>query len=236
MRIVGNGAWGEPAHIDAAHRVVRRAVELGVDFIDTAGSYGPEVSERILADLLWPYPEGLRIGTKAGQCRPGPGAWVPLGRPGIPAPTGGTEPAPTQGGGPGSVPTAPDRPAPGDGRAVRRHGRDAVQGHTGLGPSEMSVAVIRAAQWHFTVATVQYRYNISERASGYVVAYCTENAPAPGGEHRRCGLAPGRRCSGRTALEDHSQDISRDLGSSSMSLSFVLGSRTFAVPLKFSSV
>src|SRR5690625_5813610 len=70
MRIIGDGAWGEPEDLDVAHAVVRRAVELGVDFIDTADSYGPEVSERILADTLHPYPAGLRIGTKAGQARP----------------------------------------------------------------------------------------------------------------------------------------------------------------------
>src|SRR5699024_4349450 len=80
MRITGPGIWGEPADADAARAVVRRAVDLGVDFIDTADSYGPEVSERILAEALHPYPAGLRIATKAGQTRTGPHEWVPVGR------------------------------------------------------------------------------------------------------------------------------------------------------------
>src|SRR5699024_9424959 len=80
MRITGEGIWGEPDDLESAKAVVRRAVELGVDFIDTADSYGPEVSERILGETLHPYPSGLKIATKAGQARTGPGKWVPLGR------------------------------------------------------------------------------------------------------------------------------------------------------------
>jgi aryl-alcohol dehydrogenase-like predicted oxidoreductase len=81
MRIVGPGVWGEPADPAAARAVLRRAVELGVDFIDTADSYGPEVSERLIAEALHPYPDGLVIATKAGYARPGPGRWVPDNRP-----------------------------------------------------------------------------------------------------------------------------------------------------------
>jgi aryl-alcohol dehydrogenase-like predicted oxidoreductase len=80
MRIVGDGVWGEPADRSAAIAVVRRAVELGVDFIDTADSYGPNVSEEILAEALHPYRDGLRIATKVGFTRTGPNEWVPLGR------------------------------------------------------------------------------------------------------------------------------------------------------------
>jgi pyridoxine 4-dehydrogenase len=81
MRITGPGIWGPPADHDEAVHVLRRAVELGVDFIDTADSYGPEVSEELIAEALFPYPEGLVIATKGGFLRPGPGNWKPDGRP-----------------------------------------------------------------------------------------------------------------------------------------------------------
>jgi len=81
MRITGRGIWGPPADHDEAVRVLRRAVELGVEFIDTADAYGPDVSEALIAEALSPYPEGLVIGTKGGLLRGGPGDWRPDGRP-----------------------------------------------------------------------------------------------------------------------------------------------------------
>ena len=81
MRITGDGVWGPPADPDECRRVLRRAPELGVNFIDTANSYGPHVSEELIAEALFPYPEGLVIATKAGFTRPGPGRWKPEGRP-----------------------------------------------------------------------------------------------------------------------------------------------------------
>lgn len=81
MQLPGPGVWGEPADPDKARAVVRAAVEQGVDFIDTADSYGPVVSERLIAEALHPYPEGLVIATKAGLTRQGPGIWTPVGRP-----------------------------------------------------------------------------------------------------------------------------------------------------------
>ena len=72
MRLTGKGIWGEPADRSEAIRVVRRAVELGVNFIDTADSYGPDVSEGLIAEALYPYPEGVVIATKGGLERPGP--------------------------------------------------------------------------------------------------------------------------------------------------------------------
>ena len=81
MQLPGPGVWGEPADPENARRVVRAAVEQGVDFIDTADSYGPEVSERLIAEALHPYPEGVVIATKAGLTRQGPGIWTPVGRP-----------------------------------------------------------------------------------------------------------------------------------------------------------
>jgi pyridoxine 4-dehydrogenase len=81
MRITGQGIWGEPADDAEARRVLRRALELGVDFIDTADAYGPQVSERLIAEALHPYPRGLVIATKGGLTRPSASEWVPDGRP-----------------------------------------------------------------------------------------------------------------------------------------------------------
>ncbi len=81
MRITGAGIWGDPKNPEEARRLLRRVVELGVDFIDTADSYGPEVSERLIAEALHPYPKNLIIGTKGGHTRPGPNKWAPVGRP-----------------------------------------------------------------------------------------------------------------------------------------------------------
>ena len=179
MRIIGDGAWGEPEDLDAAHAVVRRAVELGVDFIDTADSYGPEVSERILADTLHPYPAGLRIGTKAGQARPGPGTWVPLGRA-----------------------KYLRQQVELSLRRLKVDALDLFQLHRidpkvelaeqfgvmaelqsegkvrALGLSEVSLKQIQEAEKHFTVASVQNRYNVSDRRSEGVLDYCTANGIA----------------------------------------------------------
>src|ERR1700732_1815034 len=81
MRITGDGIWGEPADRAEAVRVLRRTVELGINFIDTADSYGPGVSEEIIAEALHPYPTGLVIATKGGYVRPGLNQWVEDGRP-----------------------------------------------------------------------------------------------------------------------------------------------------------
>jgi len=81
MRITGDGIWGEPADAERAKNALRRAVELGVNFIDTADSYGPDVSERLIAETLHPYPDDLVIATKGGLVRPGPGRWDADGRP-----------------------------------------------------------------------------------------------------------------------------------------------------------
>ena len=81
MRITGKGIWGEPTEREAAKQVLQRAVELGVDFIDTADSYGPAVSERLIGEALAPYSKGTVIATKAGLTRQGPDKWLPVGRP-----------------------------------------------------------------------------------------------------------------------------------------------------------
>jgi aryl-alcohol dehydrogenase-like predicted oxidoreductase len=81
MRITGDGIWGEPKDREGAKKVLRRAVELGVNFIDTADSYGPEVSEQLIGEALAPYAKGIVIATKAGLTRQGPNQWAPVGRP-----------------------------------------------------------------------------------------------------------------------------------------------------------
>jgi pyridoxine 4-dehydrogenase len=81
MRITGDGIWGEPPDRERARMALRRAVGLGVNFIDTADSYGPDVSEELIAETLYPYPDDLVIATKGGLLRPGPGRWDPDGRP-----------------------------------------------------------------------------------------------------------------------------------------------------------
>jgi aryl-alcohol dehydrogenase-like predicted oxidoreductase len=81
MQLTGPGVWGPPKDVDEAKRVLRRAVELGVDFIDTADSYGPYVAEELIAEALHPYKDGLLIATKAGLTRTGPNVWPPVGRP-----------------------------------------------------------------------------------------------------------------------------------------------------------
>lgn len=81
MRLTGPGIWGEPEDREECQRVLRRALELGINLIDTADSYGPEVSERLIAETLYPYPDELVIATKGGMVRPGPARWIPDGRP-----------------------------------------------------------------------------------------------------------------------------------------------------------
>ena len=81
MRITGPGVWGEPADLESARAVLRKAVELGVQFIDTADSYGPDVCERLIGEALHPYADGVVIATKGGLTRQGPNRWMPVGRP-----------------------------------------------------------------------------------------------------------------------------------------------------------
>jgi pyridoxine 4-dehydrogenase len=81
MRITGPGIWGEPKDRENAKKVLKRAVELGVNFIDTADSYGPAVSERLIGEALAPYAKGVVVATKAGLTRQGPDKWLPVGRP-----------------------------------------------------------------------------------------------------------------------------------------------------------
>lgn len=173
MRITGPGVWGPPADPTQCIAVVRRAVELGVDFIDTADSYGPEVSEDLIRSALHPYPEGVRIATKAGLARTGPDLWHPVGR--------------------------PEYLRQQCEMSLRRLDVEAIDlfqlhridpkvpaedqfgllaelRHEGkvreVGLSEVSVEEIEAARQVVPIATVQNRYNLVDRASEAVLDHC----------------------------------------------------------------
>jgi len=175
MRITGDGVWGEPADRAEAIRVLRRAVELGINFIDTADSYGPGVSEEIIAEALHPYPAGLVIATKGGYARPGPNQWVEDGRPEhLRAACEASlrrlrvdqidlyqlhriDP---------KVPVEDQLGAP---RHLRAHGKIK---HIGL--SEVSVQQIQHARTIVPIVSVQNRYSIADRGSEDVLEYCEQ--------------------------------------------------------------
>jgi pyridoxine 4-dehydrogenase len=173
MRITGEGVWGEPADRAEAVRVLRRAVELGINFIDTADSYGPAVSEEIIADALYPYPAGLVIATKGGFDRPGPNQWVENGRP-----------EHLRSACEGSLrrlrldridlyqlhridPKVPAEDQLGTLKELQAQGKIK---HIGL--SEVTVREIRHAQTIVPIVSVQNRYSITDRGSEDVLEYC----------------------------------------------------------------
>jgi len=173
MRITGPGVWGEPPDADQARETLRRAVELGVNFIDTADSYGPQVSERLIAEALYPYPDGLVIATKGGLVRPGPSRWNPDGRPEhLREACEGSlrrlrldqiplyqfhRPDP-------AVPLAESL-----GMLVQLKDEGKIR-HIGI--SNVSAAQLRAAQQVTPVVSVQNRYNAADRKSEAMVDTC----------------------------------------------------------------
>lgn len=173
MRITGKGIWGPPADRAEAIAVLRRAVELGVNLIDTAESYGPHVSEELIREALHPYPEGLIIATKGGLERPGPDQWETNGRP-----------ERLRAGVDGSLRRLgleridlyqlhridPDVPADEQFGVLVELQREGKIRHIGL--SETTVEEIEAARRHFPVASVQNRYNLGDREWESVVDHC----------------------------------------------------------------
>jgi pyridoxine 4-dehydrogenase len=174
MRIVGDGIWGEPADRAEAIRVLKRLPELGVDFIDTADSYGPDISEQLIREALHPY-KNLVVATKGGLTRTGPNIWIPVGRPEY------------------LIQQAHkslrqlgveridlwqlhriDAKVPRDEQfdAIKSLIKDGIIRHAGL--SEVSVDDVKAASKFFKVATVQNRYNLVDRTSEDVLDYCTQ--------------------------------------------------------------
>ena len=173
MRITGNGIWGDPADRAGAIHVLRRAVELGINFIDTADSYGPDVSEEIIAEALHPYPIDLVIATKAGFERPGPNRWVENGRP-----------EHLRSACEGSLrrlrlaridlyqlhridPKVPAEDQLGALKDLQAQGKIK---HIGL--SEVSVRQIEYARTIVPIVSVQNRYSIADRGSEDVLEYC----------------------------------------------------------------
>ncbi len=173
MRITGKGIWGPPRDHDESVRVLRRAVELGVTFIDTADSYGPNVSESLIAEALHPYADGLVIATKAGLVRPGPDRWEPNGRPEY-----------LRAQLDGSLQRLKveridlwqlhriDPKVPAD----EQFGVLADAVHAGkvrhVGLSEVSVDDVEAARKVVPIVSVQNRYNIAERSAEPLLDYC----------------------------------------------------------------
>lgn len=172
MRITGSGIWGEPADPQEARRVLARVRDLGIDFIDTADSYGPEVSERLIREVLHPY-KGMLIATKGGLERPGPSRWVPNGRPeylrrcveGSLRRLGVSRIDLWQ-----LHRIDPNVPREEQFDAVKGMRAEGLIRHVGL--SEATVEDIEAARRHFPVATVQNLYNLANRASEAVLEHC----------------------------------------------------------------
>ncbi len=172
MRLTGKGIWGSPKHPKKAVRVLQRAVELGVNFIDTAESYGPHVAEQLIADALYPYP-GLVIATKGGLERPGPDVWVENGSPEFLRER--LE---------GSLKRLrrdhidlyqlhridPKVPAEEQFGALRKFQREGLIRHVGL--SEVTVAEIERAREIVPIVSVQNRYNVTDRKWDQEVDYC----------------------------------------------------------------
>jgi aryl-alcohol dehydrogenase-like predicted oxidoreductase len=176
MQLSGPGVWGPPDDPEAAIAVLRRAVALGVDFIDTADSYGPHVTEELIRQALSPYPEHLRIGTKAGFARTGPDAWVALGRPEylrqqceMSLRRLGVERI--------DVfqlhridPTVPAADQFGLLKSLRDEGKIAE-----VGLSEVGVADLEAAQKVLAIVSVQNQYNLAQRGADDLLNHCTQH-------------------------------------------------------------
>jgi aryl-alcohol dehydrogenase-like predicted oxidoreductase len=173
MRLTGDGVWGEPRDPDECKRVLRRAVELDVNLIDTADAYGPGVSERLIAEALYPYPDNLMIATKGGLTRSGPNQWHPDGRP-----------EHLRRACEGSLarlrlerielyqlhrvdPNVPLQESLGALIELRDEGKIA---HIGL--SNVSVAQLRQARELTPIVSVQNRYNLIDRADEHVLGEC----------------------------------------------------------------
>ena len=175
MRITGKGIWGEPEDRAEALRTLKRVPELGIDFIDTANSYGPDVSEELIREALYPY-EGIVVATKAGFQRPGPGVWEMDGRPewlrqraiGSCKKLGVKRIDLWQ-----LHRIDPKVPRQAQFAAIKSLIDDGIIRYAGL--SEVSVADIEDAAKVFPVATVQNRYNLVDRGSEDVLDYCEKH-------------------------------------------------------------
>jgi pyridoxine 4-dehydrogenase len=176
MRVTGKGVWGPPSDHSAAIRVLKRTVDLGINFIDTADSYGPGVSEELIAEALHPYPQGLVIATKGGFDRPGPDRWTENGRPEhlIAACEGSLRRLKLD-----RIDLYqlhridPKVPAADQFGALKRLQSEGKIKHIGL--SEVSVEQIENARKSIEVVSVQNRYSLADRGSETVLDYCERN-------------------------------------------------------------
>lgn len=198
MRITGRGVWGDPPDLAAATRVLQRAARLGVNFIDTADSYGPEVSESLIARALYPYPPDLVIATKGGMVRPGPEEWNRDGRPEHLRKACESSLRRLRR---TSIDLyqlhAPDPKVPLEdsiGELVRLKGEGKIR-HIGV--SNVSVAELKRCERLTPIVSVQNRYNLEDRRADTVLEYCESQAiaflpwaPLGSGGHARAG-APG---------------------------------------------
>ena len=175
MRITGAGIWGPPADRDEAKAVLRRAIELGVNFIDTADSYGPHVSEELISEALYPYPDDLVIATKGGLERTGPGQWPTNGRPEhlVEACEGSLQRLKLE-----QIPLyqfhRPDPAVPLEdsvGALVTLKEQGKIR-HIGL--SNVTVEQVRRAQRLTPVVSIQNRYNVDDRRSASLVDLCEQ--------------------------------------------------------------
>ena len=175
MRITGRGIWGTPKDLAAARATLERLPALGVNFIDTADSYGPFVSEDLIRETLHPY-KGLTIATKGGLLRHGPDQWVPLGNPNYLRQCvlmslrrlGVTRIDLWQ-----LHRIDHDTPRKAQFQVIADMRKEGLIRHVGL--SEVQVSDIEEAQHHFPVATVQNQYNLGDRKSEAVLDYCTQH-------------------------------------------------------------
>ncbi|MFA5955006.1 aldo/keto reductase [Hyphomicrobium sp.] len=175
MRITGSGIWGEPADKEESLRTLRKLPELDINFIDTADSYGPEVSERLIHEALHPY-KGMTIATKAGLARTGPNVWIPLGRPEylrqevlMSIRRLGVERLDLW----QLHRIDPKVPQNEQFDAIKSMQSDGLIRHIGL--SQVSVNEIEAAQKYFKVASVQNLYNLADRSSEDVLDFCDKH-------------------------------------------------------------
>ena len=227
MRITGNGVWGEPSDRAEAVRVLRRAVDLGINFIDTADSYGPRVSEEIIAEALHPYPAGLVIATKGGFDRPGPNKWTENGRP-----------EHLREACEGSLrrlkvdridlyqlhridPKVPAADQLGTLKDLQQQGKIK---HIGL--SEVSVDQIKDAQKMVKVVSVQNRYSVADRAAEDVLDYC---------EKEKLGFIPwfplgaGKLSKAQDELKDESEELG--ISQSQLALAWLLWRSPVMLPI-----
>ena len=230
MRLTGPGVWGDPPDVPIAVRVLQRAVRLGVTFIDTADSYGPDVSESLIARALYPYPKDLVIGTKGGLVRPGPEAWNRDARP-----------EHLRQACEGSLKRlrrdridvyqlhAPDPKVPLEdsiGELVRLKSEGKIR-HIGV--SNVSLQELKRCERLTPIVSVQNRYNLEDRHSDEVLAYCESKGIAflpwaPIGSGRHASGSGGLRALAKVA-ERHG------ITPGQAALAWLLGRSTVMLPI-----